>query len=74
METLKNIGWAPVARIVLRYLIGMGTAYAWITPEVGEELVRDPEMQVLLESLIGLAAAGGVEGAYLMAKRFGWCT
>jgi hypothetical protein len=74
METLKKIGWAPIARIVLRYLIGMGTAYAWITPEVGEEIVRDPEMQLLIETALGAVAVSLVEGFYVLAKRFGWAT
>lgn len=73
-DTLTRIGWAPVARIILRYLIGMATAYAWLTPEVGEELVTDPDMQLVIETALGLAAAGAVEAAYAMAKRCGWAT
>lgn len=74
LDALKKIGWAPIARIVLRYLIGMAVTYAWLTPEVGEELVSDPEMQLLVEGAIGAVAVGSVEGAYIMAKKFGWAT
>lgn len=74
MDSLKRIGWAPVARIALRYLIGMAVAYAWLTPEVGEEFARDPELQLMVETLLGLAGAGVVEGLYVLAKRWGWST
>jgi hypothetical protein len=64
----------PLARIVARYLIGAFTAYALLTPEVGEELAADPDLQIVLELAIGGAMTAMVEGAYVMAKRWGWCT
>ena len=65
MSTLSKISWAPVARITLRYLIGMAVTYAWLTPEVGEEITRDPEFQIMFETALGAAAAGAVEGAVI---------
>jgi len=58
-----NIG--PFARIFLRYGIGYLAG-----SEVGEMLAMDPDAVLLLS--LGMGAA--VEGAYALAKRYGWAT
>ncbi len=63
-----------VARIVLRYVIGMLVAYALITNEIGEEFTRDPELAAVIEAGIGAVCAGIVEGWTLLARRWGWKT
>ena len=57
--------YAPVARIVLRYLVGavIGAAQA-------DALVGDPD--VVTAVALGIGAA--VEAAYAIAKRRGWAT
>lgn len=63
-----------IARIVLRYLIGMFVAWAMITSEVGEEFTRDPEVQMAIEGAIGAIMVAAVEVWMIVAKRLGWAT
>lgn len=63
-----------IARIVLRYLIGMFVAWAMISSEVGEEFTRDPEIQMAIEGLIGGIMVAAVEVWMVIAKRLGWQT
>ena len=60
---MTNIG--PFARIVRRYGIGYLAG-----SEVGEMLSMDPDAVLVLS--LGMGAA--VEGAYALAKRYGWST
>lgn len=57
--------YAPIARIVLRYVIGgvIGAAQ-------GDMLAADPDVVTVAALAIGAA----VEAAYAMAKRKGWAT
>lgn len=57
--------WAPIARIVLRYVIGgvIGAAQ-------GNMLASDPD----LVTLVALGIGAAVEGLYVVAKRRGWTT
>lgn len=57
--------YAPIARIILRYVIG-----AVIGAAQGDMLAADPD--VVTVAALGLGAA--VEGAYALAKRKGWAT
>jgi hypothetical protein len=59
------MNWAPVARIVLRYIIG-----GIVGMETGAILAGDPD--VVLYVALGIGAA--VEAAYAAAKRKGWAT
>jgi hypothetical protein len=59
--------YAPIARIVLRYLIG-GVAVGSMT--LGDELAADPD--IVLAVSLGIGAL--VEAAYAAAKRKGWAT
>jgi len=59
--------FAPIARIVLRYIAGgmiLGSA------EMGEKLATDPDLVMA----VGLAVGAAVEVAYGFAKRKGWTT
>lgn len=62
-----KMNYAPLARIILRYVIG-GLAMGSVT--VGEQLAADPDL-VLYGSL---ALGAVVEGVYALAKRKGWPT
>ena len=57
--------YAPLARIILRYLVGavIGLAQA-------EQLAADPDLVTVLALIIGAA----IEAAYALAKRKGWAT
>jgi hypothetical protein len=64
MEGLQ-MNYAPIARIVLRYIIGgvIGAAQ-------GDMLAADPD----IVTFVALALGAAVEGAYAIAKRKGWTT
>lgn len=55
----------PIARIVLRYGVGLVAGMA-----IGDQLAADPDLVLILSA--GIAAL--VEGAYAVAKRRGWTT
>lgn len=59
------MNWAPLARIVLRYIIG-----GIVGMETGAILAGDPD--VVLYVALGLGAV--VEGLYAYAVRKGWAT
>jgi hypothetical protein len=57
--------YAPLARIILRYLVGavIGLAQA-------DKLAADPDLVTVLALIIGAA----IEAIYALAKRKGWAT
>ena len=57
--------YAPIARIVLRYAVGLV-----IGLEGGQALVGDPDIVLFVAMVIGAA----VEAVYAVAKRKGWAT
>lgn len=57
--------YAPIARIILRYGVGLTAGMA-----LGNQLAADPDMVIVLAGLVGAA----IEGAYAIAKRKGWST
>ena len=59
--------YAPLARIILRYIAGAGIMGS---QALGNQLAADPDLVLYLS--LGLAAA--VETAYTYAKRRGWST
>ena len=59
------MNWAPLARIILRYIIG-----GIVGMETGAILAGDPD--VVLYAALGIGAA--VEAVYAYAKRKGWAT
>lgn len=56
---------APIARILLRY--GVGVVFGM---EMGRLLAGDPDMVLVVAGFVGVA----VETAYTYAKRKGWAT
>jgi preprotein translocase subunit Sec61beta len=59
--------YAPLARIILRYIAGAGIMGS---QALGNQLAADPDLVLYLS--LGLAAA--VEAAYAFAKKKGWST
>ncbi len=59
--------YAPIARIVLRYVAGAGVLGS---SAVGETLAMDPDLVFMVS--LGIGAA--VEGLYALAKRKGGAT
>lgn len=57
--------YAPLARILLRYVAGAGIMGS---QALGDQLAADPDLVLYLS--LGLAAV--VEAAYALAKRKGW--
>lgn len=62
--------YAPLARIVLRYIVGAAVMYGLIGSETGEYLAVDPDLTLVIGGVIGAA----VEFAYAFAKKRGWAT
>lgn len=61
--------FAPLARIVIRYGVGY-----FVGAELAGQLEADPD--VINTVALAIAAGVGVatEGAYVLAKRWGWAT
>lgn len=59
--------YAPIARIVLRYIIG---AAFMGSDEIGMQLSADPDLVMTVTVAVGAA----VEGIYAFAKKKGWAT
>jgi hypothetical protein len=57
--------WAPITRIIVRYVVGV-----IVGMDAGEALAGDPDVITVGALIIGAA----VEGAYAFAKRKGWAT
>jgi hypothetical protein len=56
---------AVVARILLRYGVGLVAGLAY-----GNQLAADPDIVMAVAALIGIAT----EGAYALARKYGWAT
>lgn len=56
-----------IARIILRYAVGMAFAGSSI---IGDQLATDPDIVMAVSALIGVL----VEGVYVIARRKGWAT
>ena len=63
---------AVMIRIVLRYGAGLLVAMGLLAPETGPAIADDPDIQMLLEVGVGLAAGVLSETWYLLARRLGW--
>jgi hypothetical protein len=61
------MNYAPLARILLRYLSGVSFGGAFI---LSERLAVDPDIIMIVSASIGAA----VEGIYALAKKRGWNT
>lgn len=61
--------YAPIARIVARYVIGTVAGAA-----ASDAVLNDPDLMNLLTIAISGAAAGLTEYIYALAKRRGWTT
>jgi len=57
--------YAPIARIILRYVVG-----GMVSVHAGDLLAGDPDVVSVTAMLVGV----GVELAYTTAKRRGWST
>ena len=61
------MNYAPIARIVLRYVVGAGLLGSSV---IGDQLAADPDIVFFASLALGAA----VEGGYALAKRKGWAT
>lgn len=61
------MNWAPLARIVLRYIAGAGVGGSIA---LGDQLAADPDLVLAVSLAIGAV----VEAGYTLAKRKGWAT
>lgn len=59
-----------ISRIILRYIAGYLVLKGMVPQEVADLIASDPEFAALL----GAGIVFVVEGAYALAKRFGWQT
>ncbi len=58
----------PISRILLRYLAGFLVLKAVLPEDVGNMISTDPD----LVAVVGALIAGGVEGFYMLARKYGW--
>lgn len=65
---------AVLIRIVMRYAAGALVAKGLLSADLGSTLAGDPDVMAVLEVGAGLAISAATEGAYWLAKRFGWAT
>lgn len=63
-----------IVRIILRYLVGALVAKAFISPDLGNTIVADPEIEMALQLVLAAVIGGATELAYAFAKRRGWAT
>jgi hypothetical protein len=63
---------AVVVRIALRYLSGVLVARGLFGADDATAFSSDPDMRMMLETILGLAIAGVSEGWYWAARKFGW--
>lgn len=61
---------AVLSRIIARYLSGALVAYGVLPAEVGANMAVDPDVALVLGTIIGAAT----EGVYAFAKARGWTT
>ena len=64
------MNFAPISRIILRYLAAALVTYGLVPVDVGAQIAMDPD----LIALLGLTLAALVELSYKLAKRRGWAT
>lgn len=57
--------YLPIARILLRYVVGALVSYGLIGAETGEFLAVDPDLALVVAGIMSAA----VEGGYALAKR-----
>lgn len=58
----------PIARIIVRYLVGGGIAYGLLTPDIGAQI--EPDAVLVISAVLGAV----VEALYALAKRYRWAT
>ena len=63
LSGMKN--YAPIARIILRYIVGAGIMGS---SQIGEQIAADPDL--VFYASMGVGAV--VESAYAYSKRKGW--
>lgn len=63
-----------IVRILLRYVAGALIAKGWLSPDLGNTIVADPEIEMAVQIGLGLVIGAATEAAYALAKRFGWRT
>jgi hypothetical protein len=61
------MNFAPIIRIVLRYVVGAGLMGSH---QIGDILAADPDLVLMISAGIGIA----VESGYAIARRKGWAT
>ena len=63
---------AILIRIALRYAAGVLVARGLLGADDASAFSADPEIQMALETGLGLAIAATAEWWHLLARRFGW--
>lgn len=64
----------PIARNLLRYLIGLLVGAGWLASAQGETIAGDPAVQAAIVTILGAVAAGVVEWIYNLARKWGYAT
>lgn len=63
-----------IVRILLRYVAGALVAKGVFSPELGDFITADPEIEMAVQIGLGILIGAITEYAYALAKRWGWAT
>ena len=63
---------AVIIRIALRYCAGVLVARGLLGADDASAFSADPDIQMALETGLGLAVAATVEWWHMLARRLGW--
>ncbi|RWE26654.1 MAG: hypothetical protein EOS41_05860 [Mesorhizobium sp.] len=63
---------AVIIRIALRYGAGVLVARGLLGSDDASAFSNDPDIQMALETGLGLAIGGATEAWHYLARRFGW--
>ncbi|TJW49576.1 MAG: hypothetical protein E5X65_32815 [Mesorhizobium sp.] len=61
-----------IIRIALRYCAGVLVARGLLGADDAASFSADPDIQMVLETGLGLAIGAAVEGWHWLARKFGW--
>jgi len=63
---------SPAIRILLRYAAGILVSKGILAPELGTQLLADPEVMMAVQVGAGLLIGAAAEAWYALAHKFGW--
>lgn len=66
--------FGPIARILIRYLVGALVMYGLLDAPGADQISNDPDIIALVAMVLATVAGTATELAYALARRWGWRT